>query len=194
MSKPFTPVSSSSFVFEFDVNPVNTGWGTYPNLILKDENDSVDSVNVRDWDLYFEVHWDDHNYNEFMLVVPQGNTIKRLTDSPTFQTNTWYQNVIEYDVNTSTLIWTVTERDSGAIFHAAALTGVTFNSFNQLVAGHHGVAPHYGNGHWATTLFDNIKLSINDQPDFFDGFDDGVFTDKWNYTYDGNADTTESGG
>lgn len=160
LSPVFPIVYLSSFVIEFDVNPVITGWGTYPRLIFKHGNESNDiNAGASKWDIRFEVHWDDHNYNKFILVISNNGKMDVLPFSPTFQTNSWYHNVINFNIDTSILEWTVTNRDSRKLFHYVSKEKVTIGEFNQIVAGNHSKEPYYGKNHWATTLFDNLTIS-----------------------------------
>jgi len=169
ISPPFSVVENSSFEFTFDVNPVVTGWGTYPNLILKHESEGLhrtreNRTNQLLWDIRFEVHWDDSNYNKFIMIFTMDGTQYLLPISPTFQRNTWYRHLLAYDVDSETLSWTVTFRDSGLVFHQGTFEGCRIGAFNQMVVGHQGVAPHYGLGRWCTTLFDNLRV-VRSAPD-----------------------------
>ena len=79
--------------------------------------------------------------------------------SPTFQQNNWYHHHLAYDLDSETLTWTITDTSTGLIFHETSYVGCRIGAFNQVVAGHQGVQPHYGYGRWCTTLFDNLRVA-----------------------------------
>ncbi len=175
-SPSFTTVSSgSNFSLSFDMNPVTTGWGTYPEFNLKKTGITTDRY---DREVRVESHWDDHNYNKFPLFVDGGHS-----RSPTFSTNTWYTQEISYDADAQVMGWKVTERDTGSVFHQDSLSGVTVGDFDQISLGHLGAAPHYGNNRWAETDFDNITLT------------DTINSDVWKIAhYEFEGDATDSSG
>lgn len=151
-SPSFSTISTGSdFSLTFDMNPVTTGWGTYPEFNLKRTGIST---NHSDKEVSIRSHWSNRYYNKFPMVVD-----RQVSWSPTFSTNTWYTHEISYYADTQVLDWNVTQRDTGNVFHQNSFSNVTIGDFDQISLGHLGVKPYYGFNRWAETDFDNIILA-----------------------------------
>ncbi len=146
----FQQVANSSFTLDFDMRPASTSWGTYPLLGLIQDGVATPYEVAS---LRIEAHWSGDGYNKFLLG---SNGAPRIGWSPTFDTSKWYNHSIEYDADSNTVLWNVTDLDTGQVFHADTFSGISIAPFNQLAVGYEGAAPVYGS--WAEIYVDNIDL------------------------------------
>jgi len=146
-SPAFQQVSNRSFTLEFDMNPVNPSYGTYPMLGLIEEGaanpwfDRALSVGVEKAD-------------EF----PQNFVIRGpiYDHSPELQVGEWYHQRLDYNAGSHSLGWEIFD-SVGGLFYNAAYTNITIAPFNQVVVGYEGDDPVYGTG-WAEIYVDNINI------------------------------------
>lgn len=152
--KTFETISDESFTLEFDINPFSPSWGSYPGIYL---SDSSTSNPFQDRVLKVSAHWSDAVQKKFFLSLDVD--ANKSSVSPEYSEDTWYHHSIEFNLGTNKLLWEVTEKDSGNIFHSDEISNVTIKDFNRLSLGFES-DPDYGD--WATIIVDTLKLDITE--------------------------------
>ncbi len=104
-SPVFQEVSDMSFILEFDVNPANPSYGTYPMLGLIAEGvsnpwlDQSLSVGVEKADEFPK--------NFVMRGKPYGSSSPIYFSSPVFAAGEWYHQRVDYDAASNVLSWKI---------------------------------------------------------------------------------------
>ncbi len=172
-SPSFTKINPdlTSFVIEFDVNPVQPDWGCYPRVRFVDSSEvnvQADSYPGRSI-AYDVVHWSDHVDKKMRISTNITDTSYK---SPTVTADTWYRVRLAYDASSNKINWTVKNKTSGDTFHSATISP-DFDSFDQIIIGQRPGDPKYGD--YAQIRVDNIRVAKETTralPEFtVDGYD-----------------------
>lgn len=157
----FQEVSDELFSLEFDVNPIDPSYGTYPGLQLISEGvtDPFTKSSLGIW-----LANADEFPNNFVLQGTQyGGSDHIYFSSPQFTVGEWYHQRVDYDVEADTLSWQISLVGmADGSFHSATYTNILVAPFNQVVVGYQSGGPIYGG--WAEAYVDNIEIVIVPAP------------------------------
>ncbi len=161
---------NGSFTFEFDMNPANPAWGTYPLIALIQEG--AEDPYYDDYVLHVAMVDADDIDNQFELRC-EATYIDR---TPTFSVGQWYHHKLQYNAETQELIWLVSEvGNPNGSFYSNTYDSISLTAFNQIAAGYEGGAPSYGG--YAEIYLDNISIHNC----LLDNFEDNIInTSLWN--------------
>jgi hypothetical protein len=150
--------STQSFTVEFDVNPINPDWGTYPQIWFID--DSQFDINAPEFlgrSFSFCVCWEDSRGKNFRLLPTATNAGNSI--SPTLNIeNVWYHVTISFDNQSQTFDFKITLNSDGSVFHADnGIEASGIGNFNRIAIGGWQVGPKYGS--FGEIKFDNIVIT-----------------------------------
>jgi hypothetical protein len=150
--------STQSFTVEFDVNPINPDWGTYPQIWFID--DSQFDINAPEFlgrSFSFCMCWEDSGGKNFRLLPTATNAGNSI--SPTLNIeNVWYHVTISFDNQSQTFDFKITLNSDGSVFHADnGIEASGIGNFNRIAIGGWQVGPKYGS--FGEIKFDNIVIT-----------------------------------
>lgn len=136
--------TASSFRVQFDVYTEQPKWGNYPGIFFFDSA-TMDYV-ANPFEGYIFGHkvqdWSDSTHKKMKLQTPDQGTIAQ---SPTVSENTWYTVSLDYDAQTQTIDWIVTQRSNGNVFvNQTSLPFLVTGSFDQFIVGERSGGTRYG--------------------------------------------------
>ena len=157
-SKTVNP-ETESFIIEFDVNPINPDWGTYPSIWFVDNQIfDLDSTTLLGRSFSFCMCWEDSRGKNFRLfpdAVGAGSSI-----SPTLTNeNIWYHVKASFSHTNQTFDIEITYLSDGSAFHSE--TGIQasgIGDFNRIMIGGWQNPPKYGS--YGEIKFDNIAVRL----------------------------------